>query len=253
MTSWEFAVSLMTYNPSKPLWNEEEGLQTLIKDRKLPYYLPTPSSASKIAEHFIFPARTEAQQRQKLYDEMTINDNIVDGKGRPLVTGVKSVVNYKVKRMFDNRERYAAIARKFVNPGLQWWVVALLHEMECTQDFSRYLGNGQRWDKKTTIVPKGHGPFKSFEEGAIFALKYDKIDLIVDWSIGNVLYLLEGFNGYGYAKYRGINTPYLWSGSNQYTKGKYVTDGLYSSTAVSQQIGIALMLKRIMDELKYLY
>jgi lysozyme family protein len=39
----------------------------------------------------------------------------------------------------------------------------------------------------------------------------------------------------------------LWSFSNHYTKGKYVSDGKFDPEAVSQQVGSALVLKRLVD------
>ena len=91
------------------------------------------------------------------------------------------------------------------------------------------------------------GSFKSFESGAIDAIQYDKLDLVQDWSVGNTLYILEGFNGLGYDLYKGINSPYIWSGSNHYTSGKYIADSVYSKTAVSTQIGIALLYKGLFE------
>lgn len=184
---------------------------------------------------------------QQLFDTMIIRDRVTTDRGRVLIANVSQALERKTSTMIANKERYAAIARRFVNPGLKWWLVAVIHEMECTQNFSKYLGNGQSLNKKTTIVPVGRGPFASFEEGAIDALKLQGADKIKDWSLGNVLYFLEGFNGYGYSKYKGINSPYLWSGSNHYTSGKYVSDGKYDPNAISQQIGVALMLKKIID------
>lgn len=186
--------------------------------------------------------------QQELFDTMQVNESIVSNNGTVLIADVQAVLNAKTSQMLANKERYAAIARHFVNPGLKWWLVAVIHEMECSQNFNRYLGNGERLDRKTTIVPAGRGPFASFEEGAIDALKLQRADEITDWSINNVLYFLEGYNGYGYSKYQHINSPYLWSGSNWYTSGKYIADGKYDSKAVSQQIGIALMLKVIIDK-----
>jgi lysozyme family protein len=47
-----------------------------------------------------------------------------------------------------------------------------------------------------------------------------------DWSTPAVLHRLEGFNGYGYRKFHpNVPSPYLWSGSNHYTRGKYIADG----------------------------
>jgi lysozyme family protein len=67
-----------------------------------------------------------------------------------------------------------------------------------------------------------------------------------DWSIEGILFQLEAYNGWGYRNHHGINTPYLWSGSNQYTSGKYVADGKFDPTAVSKQIGGALLLKYLL-------
>jgi lysozyme family protein len=188
--------------------------------------------------------------RQELFDSMIIRQDIKNADGRVLVANVPAVIKRKTATMLANKERYAAIARRFVNPGLKWWLVAVIHEMEATQNFNCYLGNGQPWNQKTTIVPIGRGPFKSFEEGAIDALRLKKANEITDWSMNGVLYFLEGFNGYGYTRWKNMNSPYLWSGSNHYTKGKYVSDGAkgWDPEYVSRQIGIALLLKEIINK-----
>ena len=43
----------------------------------------------------------------------------------------------------------------------------------------------------------------------------------------------------------GVPTPYLWSFSNMYVKGKYVADHKFDPNAVSAQCGSALMLKSL--------
>ena len=43
----------------------------------------------------------------------------------------------------------------------------------------------------------------------------------------------------------GINSPYLWSYFNHYTKGKFVADHKYDPNAVSKQCGTAVMLKAL--------
>lgn len=189
---------------------------------------------------------TNPQARERLFDTMKIKQNIYDRNGKILIANVPGIVTRKTNQILANKERYQAVAHKFINPGLKWWLVACAHEMECTQDFSKYLGNGQSLLRKTTIVPIGRGPFNSFEDGAVDALILQGIDKVSDWSIGNVLYILEGYNGYGYSKYHSINSPYLWSGSDHYVMGKYTSDGKYDPYAVSQQIGIALLLKTLL-------
>lgn len=190
---------------------------------------------------------TQQEQRQQLWETMIIRDKVTKGN-LVIFDDVNKQADIIVNRILLNKERYESIAHKFPNPGLKWWLIAIIHNMECSLNFNCYLGNGQPWNQRTTIVPKGRGPFKSFEEGAIDAIKLQGLDKVTDWSIGNVLYILEGYNGYGYAKYHNINSPYLWSGTNQYTSGKYIFDGTYNPNAVSNQIGCAVLLKKLLDQ-----
>jgi hypothetical protein len=93
-------------------------------------------------------------------------------------------------------------------------------------------------------VPAGRGPFISWEAAAIDALvncaPYAARN--ADWSIGPSLTKLEEYNGLGYAA-RGLPSPYLWSGTDQYKSGKYVRDGVYDPNAVDSQLGCAGLLK----------
>lgn len=187
---------------------------------------------------------TDQQQRQDLYDTMQIRDKVTKGN-TVIIDDVNKEADRIVKNILEYKYRYLNVAHHFPNPGLKWWLVAIIHNMECSLNFNCYLGNGQPWNQRTTIEPKGRGAFKSFEEGAIDAITYKELDKVEDWSMGNVLYILEGYNGYGYSKYRGINSPYLWSGTNHYTSGKYIYDGQYKEDAVSNQIGAAVLLKKL--------
>lgn len=180
--------------------------------------------------------QTEYQKRQTLYDTMIVNSQ-----------SVIAAVKRKTDLMLSNKDRYLAIAHTFPNPCLTWDIVCTIHEMECTQNFNKYLGNGQNLDQVTTIVPAGRGPFATFEDGAIDALNLQlESHPFTDCSIGGKLYWLEGYNGYGYENYHHINSPYLWSGSQWYIKGKYTSDGQFDPEAVSQQIGVALLLKSLL-------
>jgi lysozyme family protein len=42
-----------------------------------------------------------------------------------------------------------------------------------------------------------------------------------------------------------IPSPYLWSGTTVYERGKYVADGRFSAIAVDKQIGCAAILKEL--------
>jgi len=120
-------------------------------------------------------------------------------------------------------------------------MIAALHAREKSTDlgkFKKYLGNGQSLDKKTTWIPKGRGPFKNWEAGAFDALvTLKKYDRIKEWPLERVLFESERYNGFGYRR-RGHLTPYVFSGTNHYVKGKYVFDGRYDPNAVDRQLGV---------------
>jgi len=152
-----------------------------------------------------------------------------------------------VERILDSQNRYAAIAAQSTVP---WYVIAVIHNMECGLDFTKHLHNGDSLKRRTVNVPAGRPktgqpPF-TFEVSALDALEYDGFTAWTDWSIGGICYKLEGYNGWGY-RARKINSAYLWSYSNLYTKGKYIEDSQWSGTAVSRQCGAAVILRRMSD------
>lgn len=187
---------------------------------------------------------TAQQNHTVLWNTLIVKDIVTTQDGKPLIPDVPLAVNRIADTMMSNEYRYQLVSGRFANP-IRWYHIAVIHYLECSLNFNRYLGNGQSLYRKTTIVPKGRGPFNNFEDGAIDAIKLTGLHKVEDWSIGNTLYILEGYNGYGYRQYHNTNSPYLYSGSNHYAKGKYVSDGRYDANAVSGQIGAALLLKTI--------
>ena len=144
----------------------------------------------------------------------------------------------------EARARYRFVSAR---TGIPWPVIAVIHERECSQDWTGSLAQGDPWDKVSVHVPAGRGPFKSWEEAAVDALVHcaPYAARNKDWSIGGALTLLEQYNGLGYAA-RGVPSPYIWSGTDQYKSGKYVRDGIYDPNAVDQQLGCAGLLLAMM-------
>jgi lysozyme family protein len=140
--------------------------------------------------------------------------------------------------------RYQAVSAK---TGVPWAVIAVIHQRECSQDWSGSLAQGDPWNRVSVHVPAGRGPFRSWEEAAVDALvncaPYAARNK--DWSIGRTLSKLEQYNGLGYAA-RGRPSPYIWSGTDQYQSGKYVRDGVYDPNVVDSQPGCAGLLKAMM-------
>lgn len=155
-----------------------------------------------------------------------------------------------VSRLLVSKPRYAGVGDPL---GIPWQVLAVIHNMECSQNFAQHLHNGDPLHARTRHVPKGRPvdgepPF-TWEESAADALAGRGLPQWEDWSIPGILYCLEGYNGWGYRRYHPeVKSPYLWSASNQYVSGKYVADGTWSDSAVSAQCGAATLLRRIAEK-----
>lgn len=153
---------------------------------------------------------------------------------------------YVIDNIIVNIDRYNKVSDL---TGVPWFMVAAIHYKECSGDFSKGLHNGQPWNRRTTIVPIGKGPFNSWEEAAVDALE-DKVNWLLDiiggYNVEGILYFLERYNGPGYY-HRGINTPYLWAFTNHYHKGLFVSDGRFDSEAVSKSPGCCAIFKRLID------
>ena len=138
--------------------------------------------------------------------------------------------------------------------GVPWRFVGVIHSLECGLDFGGHLHNGNSLSRRTTDVPRGYpkakpqnGTAYTWLESAVDALKIKGLDKLTDWSDARVAYELERFNGFGYRQFH-INSPYLWSGSNHYSRGKYVSDRVWSSSAVSKQTGAMLLYLALKDK-----
>ena len=130
--------------------------------------------------------------------------------------------------------------------GVPWYMIGVIHWREGSGNFNTYLGNGQLLSHRTTIVPKGRGPFSSWQAGAIDALKLDGLADVKDWRLEKILYWTESFNGFGYELYHHLPSPYVWGGTNIQRAGKYVADGVWNPNVWDPQPGTAPILKTIM-------
>ncbi|AFY34631.1 hypothetical protein [Calothrix sp. PCC 7507] len=154
-----------------------------------------------------------------------------------------------------NRPRYEALQQKINVP---WHFIAVIHNMESSLKFTRHLHNGDSLKKRTVNVPVGRptaDPINgwevgyTWEESAIDALVQKDLDKVKDWSLSAQLWQIEKYNGFGYRQYHPeVLTPYLWSGTNLYTSGKYTSDGKWNADAVSTQIGVVALLKILTKE-----
>lgn len=148
------------------------------------------------------------------------------------------------RRLHASKARYVKIQSA---TNVPWYMVAVIHERESGQNWSRSLAQGDRWDRVSTHVPRGRGPFNSWEAAAVDALATLKgLHRIIDWRLEKVLYQLERYNGWGYF-WRGLASPYLWGATTVQQRGKYVADGQFSATAWDTQLGCAALIRAMMD------
>lgn len=155
-------------------------------------------------------------------------------------TAVANAANEIMKGM----PRYKAISKMMGN-GMPPEVIGVIHLRESDLDFGAHLHNGDKpLSRPTRHVPRGRGPFESFEESAVDALSMEGAKGITDWSIPRQSWFLEKFNGFGYQHKAGGN-PYLYGGTNEYTSGKFVSDGVYDPSFHDPQLGVMAILKQL--------
>jgi len=158
-------------------------------------------------------------------------------------------VNWHISEMEKNRDKYISIGDEL---GIPWWFIGAIHAMEAGYRLDSHLHNGDPLSDRTKRVPAGRpldsDPPFSWDDSARDALIYMNFDQWNDWSVAGSLYKWERYNGFGYRKYHPeVLSPYLWSYTNHYSKGKYVTDGSFNSEAISRQCGTATVLRVLIN------
>lgn len=138
---------------------------------------------------------------------------------------------------------YAPVQKANGVPAIE---TGVLNMRESDEDFRTGLGQGDPINQVSTHVPRGYGPFPTWYEAAIFYEHYDHLDdNTAPWDYAYACWKSEIWNGFGYRAH-GVNSPYLWAGSNHQEPGKYVADGVWSSSARDTQLGVMpVMMKAI--------
>ena len=152
-----------------------------------------------------------------------------------------------VDKIKDNKHRYEEIENKTQIP---WELIAAIHSKESNLNFARNLCNGEPLNQVTKLVPRGLGPWSSFEDSAVDAIKHEiRLQKEIgksnaEWSMIEALHYAQGWNGFGYIS-KGIPSPYLWSGSNIYKIGGYKSDGNFDKNHVVKNVGVWCILNTL--------
>lgn len=159
--------------------------------------------------------------------------------------GKQVEIDKLANRIRANQARYVAVGEPL---GIPWQFIGIVHALEGSLNFKTHLHNGDPLTARTVQVPTGQpksgSPPFTWEESATDALRLERLDQNTDWSLPKILFLFERYNGFGYRPFK-LPSPYLWSFSNIYKKGKFGSDGDFDSNLVSQQCGAALLLKAL--------
>jgi lysozyme family protein len=230
--------------PIRPLMFQESGDE--------PLTLPMPASL-EIPEQQIPaieppPDQTVFTIKRSLKYPDLADDYAAMFKAATLRPENAEAANWHLTMMRQSRERYEAAGKR---TGVPWYFIAATHGLEASFNFRAHFHNGDfPLTRRTRQVPAGRPlvwlPPSSWEDSTVDALKLMGFAGADDWSLPRTLYRLEAYNGFGYRRI-GRATPYLWSFSNLYERGKYVADGTFNANARSQQCGAALMLKLLSD------
>ena len=132
-----------------------------------------------------------------------------------------------------------------------WYFVGVYWFVEMGNDFSRHLHNGDPLTARTINIPAGRPEIwpppngeDPWEYSAADAIRLEGLANVDVGKLGELLARFERLNGLGYRQH-GLFTPYLWSGTDLYERGKYVSDGHFDPEAVSEEIGVVALLRRL--------
>lgn len=122
-----------------------------------------------------------ASEYINLWDNCTINPRY------------ESDVVWSIQKISESRQLYEKVSAK---TGVPWYVIAVIHSLESSIDFSTHLHNGDPLSSRTKNVPQGrplHGtpPF-TWEDSAIDALNYDGACGVRNWDLPTLFGFLKG-------------------------------------------------------------
>jgi len=228
------ALDALVGNPDRPVFerlvNAQDEISALLS-------VHAAQSRAVRAEDDEEAARPTFEQLKPDYERLWASCQILPDRA-----GTVAWYRSKLLRYQPRYEEVSAATRA------PWWFVGIVHALEASFNFQGHLHNGDPLSARTVNVPANRparwNPPTDWLSSAVDAITGEGFAGQSDWSIARALYRLEGYNGYGYHT-KNINSPYLWSFSNHYAKGKFVRDRVYDPNAVSAQCGAAVMLKAL--------
>jgi lysozyme family protein len=211
-----------------------------------------PSSQPTDTEYIQLFKDCEIPNKSKLSEvNHVIEHNINPNKTK--YQRISALANYSGVHFDKPNPKLLPFSPLDINGGkIPWYFIACIHYLECSFSMKLHLHNGDPLTNYTVRVPANrpdkkivnHDPPFTFEESAVDAMIKMGYNKVNSWSLPLILRYLEKYNGFGYNA-KNVKSPYLWGYSNLYTSGKYVADHKFDATAVSKQMGAAVILKQM--------
>lgn len=148
-----------------------------------------------------------------------------------------------------NQQRYVYVAGQ---TGVPAALIAAIHYRESSMRFDTYLHQGDRLGRPAVNHPSNIPVFHVWEDAAIHALNLKKgvrtamgMDETTTDFAAMATYA-EVYNGLGYHN-RGLESPYVYGGTDQYTGGRYVRDGVFDPNSFDQRMGVMALVQGLGD------
>ena len=145
----------------------------------------------------------------------------------------------------EHREQYEAVANQVDLPAE---LIAALHYRESSFNFNTYLHQGDPLGRPAVHIPRDIPVFHEWAPAAVHALGIKKnvqrdVGLTKESNdLAAMATYSEYYNGLGY-DYRGIESPYVYGGTNQYQSGHYVADGRFDPNAKDRRLGVVAIVR----------
>jgi lysozyme family protein len=158
----------------------------------------------------------------------------------------------KAAKKITDDEAQANYRKVMERTGVPVLVVGIIHSLEGGNNFKRHLHNGDPLSDRTVNDPSGRPPTGSppfdWVDSAVDALTSHHLDTVGDWPVERIAFQLEKYNGFGYRdEHPEVKSPYLWSFTNHFTKGKFTRDHHFEAGAGSDQAGGMALLKLLTE------
>lgn len=231
------------YIPVNPIIEEGEMPSSKYFDDN--YFTPSLIEDSSSAENI--SSTTESQETTILTEETSEATEETQASERNFEINLseeqKMSLDEFVSNWHENMGRYMNMQEE---TGVPAELIAAIHWRESGGDFNTYLHNGARLGQ-TIDTYFGERWFNNWEDAAMDALN-SATKVNFDSENPETYYrFAEMYNGTGYSDYFNMNSPYVWAGTDRYTCGKYVADGVFDPDVVDRQVGVAVLLDAIMS------